>query len=156
MLVGDVFLVANGELSTLTNIVRVEQDEDIAVFNFTVEGNHNYFILAKEYEYGQTCVLVHNASNYGETAATIAGKRAHQNYKNALGVGYEHQVTLPSGKRPDAVNISSRHVRELKPDNIRAIKQGQKQAMEYANELGRLYPDTNGLPTPSIVKIDTY
>jgi hypothetical protein len=59
--VGDVFLGANGELSTLTNIVRVEQDGGIAVFNFTVEGNHNYFILAKEYEYGQSCVLVHNA-----------------------------------------------------------------------------------------------
>jgi len=58
---GDVFLGANGELSTLTNIVRVEQAGGIAVFNFTVEGNHNYFILAKEYEYGQTAVLVHNA-----------------------------------------------------------------------------------------------
>jgi len=59
--VGDVFLGANGELSTLVNAVRVEQEGGIAVFNFTVEGNHNYFILAKEYEYGQTCVLVHNA-----------------------------------------------------------------------------------------------
>jgi len=58
---GDVFLGANGELSMLTNAVRVEQEGGIAVFNFTVEGNHNYFILAKEYEYGQTCVLVHNA-----------------------------------------------------------------------------------------------
>ena len=62
--VGDVFLGANGELSTLTSIVRVEQSGGIAVFNFTVEGNHNYFILAKEYEYGQTCVLVHNAQGY--------------------------------------------------------------------------------------------
>ena len=59
--VGDVFLGANGELSTLTNIVRIEQAGGIAVFNFTVEGNHNYFILAKEYEYGQSCVLVHNS-----------------------------------------------------------------------------------------------
>jgi Protein of unknown function (DUF1557). len=58
--VGDVFLGVNGDPSTLTNIVRVEQDGGIAVFNFTVEGNHNYFILAKEYENGQTCVLVHN------------------------------------------------------------------------------------------------
>ena len=40
--------------------VRVEQAGGIAVFNFTVEGNHNYFILAKEYEFGQSCVLVHN------------------------------------------------------------------------------------------------
>ena len=53
---------ANGELSTLTNLVRVEQDGGIAVFNFTVEGNHNYFVIAKEYEYGQSCVLVHNSS----------------------------------------------------------------------------------------------
>jgi hypothetical protein len=60
--VGDVFLGANGELSTLTNIVRIEQDGGIAVFNFSVEGNHNYFILAKEYDSGQTCVLVHNVN----------------------------------------------------------------------------------------------
>ena len=59
--VGDVFLGANGEISTLTNIVRVEQEGGIDVFNIAVEGNHNYFILAKEYEYGQTCILVHNA-----------------------------------------------------------------------------------------------
>ena len=62
--VGDVFLGANGELSTLINAVRIEQSGGIAVFNFSVEGNHNYFILAKEYEYGQTCILVHNAENY--------------------------------------------------------------------------------------------
>ena len=62
--IGDVFLGANGELSTLINAVRVEQNGGIAVFNFSVEGNHNYYILAKEYEYGQTCVLVHNAVFY--------------------------------------------------------------------------------------------
>ena len=61
MRVGDVFLGANGELSTLTNIVRIEQSGGIAVFNFEVEGNHNYFVLAKEDEFGQTCILVHNA-----------------------------------------------------------------------------------------------
>jgi hypothetical protein len=60
--VGDVFLGANGELSTLTGILRVEQADGIAVFNFTVEGNHNYFILAKECENGPTCVLVHNSN----------------------------------------------------------------------------------------------
>ena len=68
--VGDVFLGANGELSTLINAVRVEQDGGIAVFNFTVEGNHNYFILAKEYEYGQTCVLVHNGNCAGKGNST--------------------------------------------------------------------------------------
>jgi len=70
--VGDVFLGANGELSTLTNIVRIEQEGEIAVFNFSVEGNHNYFVLAKEYEYGQTCILVHNAKWYHGTNSDSA------------------------------------------------------------------------------------
>ena len=72
--VGDVFLGANGELSTLTNLVRVEQDGGIAVFNFTVEGNHNYFILAKEYEFGQTAVLVHN----GECLSNSTGLKSNE------------------------------------------------------------------------------
>ncbi|MCL2120351.1 MAG: HINT domain-containing protein, partial [Planctomycetaceae bacterium] len=58
----DVFLDATGKLSTLTNTVRVEQSDGVAVFNFTVENNHNYYILAKDFEYGQSCVLVHNNS----------------------------------------------------------------------------------------------
>ena len=66
MRVGDVFLGANGELSTLINAVRVEQNGGIAVFNFSVEGNHNYYILAKEYDYGQSCILVHNAKYKGK------------------------------------------------------------------------------------------
>ena len=56
--VGDAFLGANGELSTLVSTERLSGE--IAVFNFRVEGNHNYFIIAKEDEYGQTCILVHN------------------------------------------------------------------------------------------------
>jgi Protein of unknown function (DUF1557). len=59
--VGDVFLGVDGKLSTLTNAVRIEQSGGVNVFNFSVEGNHNYFVLTKEYEYGQSCVLVHNA-----------------------------------------------------------------------------------------------
>jgi len=58
---GDVFLGANGELSTLVNLERVQFDETINVYNFTVDGNHNYFVIAQTGEYGQTCMLVHNA-----------------------------------------------------------------------------------------------
>lgn len=59
---GDVFLGANGELSTLQSTLCVQPTGGIAVFNFEVAGNHNYFVLAKEFELGQTCVLVHNAT----------------------------------------------------------------------------------------------
>ena len=62
MQVGDVFLGANGELLTLAATERVVFPEGIKVYNFSVEDNHNYFILAQVGEFGQTCVLVHNAA----------------------------------------------------------------------------------------------
>jgi hypothetical protein len=34
--------------------------EGVTVYNFTVDGNHNYFVIAAGDEFGQTCVLVHN------------------------------------------------------------------------------------------------
>ena len=40
---------------------RIEFSEGIKVNNFTVDGNHNYFVIAKCDEFGQTCILVHNA-----------------------------------------------------------------------------------------------
>jgi len=61
---GDVFIGANGELSVLVSAERVQFDETIKVYNFTVDGNHNYFVIAKCDEFGQTCVLVHNAGQW--------------------------------------------------------------------------------------------
>ena len=65
--VGDVVLGANGELSTLVAAERVVFPDGIKVYNFTVDGNHNYFVIAKCDEFGQTCVLVHNAQWYEGT-----------------------------------------------------------------------------------------
>lgn len=45
------------------------------------------------------------------------------------------EVTLPSGKRADAVSWEKRDVRELKPDNPRAIRQGERQVEGYRREL---------------------
>ena len=41
--VGDVFLGANGELTTVVAIERVDYPDGIMVYNFSVDGNHNYF-----------------------------------------------------------------------------------------------------------------
>jgi hypothetical protein len=60
---GDVLLGANGELSTVVSNERVECPDGITVYNFTVEGNHNYFVIAQTDEHGQTCTLVHNAES---------------------------------------------------------------------------------------------
>ena len=105
--VGDVFLGADGRLSTLTNAVRIEQSGGINVFNFTVEGNHNYFVLAKDFCYGQSCVLVHNAVyddliNDSHTSLVKAAKR-----KNAA-----------IYQRPGGMHEATADFNSLKPTNI--------------------------------------
>jgi hypothetical protein len=61
--VGNIFIGANGELTTLTVTNRVGYPDGITVYNFTVADNHNYFVVAslEAYENGASVVLVHNA-----------------------------------------------------------------------------------------------
>ncbi|MDR0521673.1 MAG: HINT domain-containing protein [Planctomycetaceae bacterium] len=66
---GDVLLDANSELSCLIAKERVEYPAGITVYNFTIDGNHDYFVIAQTAELGQTCVLVHNAK-YSQTNST--------------------------------------------------------------------------------------
>jgi RHS repeat-associated protein len=73
------------------------------------------------------------AAKNGETAATRAGRQAHKDWD--AGEGFEKEVTLPSGKRADAVNFEEKHVKELKPNNPRAIRRGEKQVEGYRQEL---------------------
>ncbi|MDR3197856.1 MAG: hypothetical protein LBU34_08325, partial [Planctomycetaceae bacterium] len=99
-------------------------------------------------EFGQTCVLVHNAKYPrnpngtfakgagGETADTIRGKIAHENYKNTLPSGYQFNKALPSGNRPDAINYKEKIVRELKPATKKKIAEGRRQLQKYLEELG--------------------
>ena len=69
----------------------------------------------------------------GETAATKAGREAHKAWD--AGKGFEKEVRLPSGKQADAVNVDGKHVKELKPDNPRAVARGEKQVEGYRKEL---------------------
>ena len=135
--VGDVFLGANGELSTLTNIVRVEQEGGIAVFNFTVDGNHNYFILAKEYEYGQTCVLVHNAK-YDK----IAGVR---NRGPRLG--------QKQGREFRTETLQLHEFDSTMPKHIRGWLKNERRMIEYGNRTSPRNPPgyvlAHGRTTPA-------
>ncbi|MEW6747809.1 MAG: hypothetical protein AB1486_34230, partial [Planctomycetota bacterium] len=126
------------------------------VFNLEVDSTHAYFVSL-----GQ--VLCHNAGanscqrggpatddaasgtssrpsassadapRGGETAATKAGRQAHKDWDP--GEGFEKEVRLPSGKRADAVNAETRTVKELKPDNPRAVRGGEKRVEGYRKEL---------------------
>jgi hypothetical protein len=115
----------------------VNTREVLTTYNFEVADINTYYVSAAK-------VLVHNckgkaavkaAAKGGETAAAKAGRQAHKNYENTLGGGYDFNKALPSGKRPDAVDWKNRVVRELKPDNARAMKRGQKQVEGYRKEL---------------------
>jgi hypothetical protein len=85
--VGNVFIGANGELTTLTATSREEFPEGITVYNFSVEGNHNYYVIAnlEAYENGASVVLVHNAG-YRAQSNPARGRfdYEHNNYDNAL------------------------------------------------------------------------
>ena len=64
--VGDVFLGANGELSMLLVSERTSFSDGITVYNFAVDENHSYFVIARDDAFGQTCILVHNAKYTNE------------------------------------------------------------------------------------------
>ncbi len=60
-------------MSQLLAIERVEFSDGITVYNFTVANNSNYFVIA-EGEFGQTCILVHNAIQCGATIDPRTGE----------------------------------------------------------------------------------
>jgi hypothetical protein len=80
------------------------------------------------------------AVKVGETAFTKAGRNAHKLWD--AGEGFVKEFTLPSGRRADAVNFAKRIVKELKPDNAKAIRRGEAQVTKYAEELSKLTKET--------------
>ncbi|HEY4307743.1 MAG TPA: RHS repeat-associated core domain-containing protein [Gemmatimonadaceae bacterium] len=69
----------------------------------------------------------------GETSAAAGGREAHRAWDP--GSGFQKEVRLPSGKRCDALNPQTCEIKELKPDNERAKKRGEKQVEDYKKEL---------------------
>jgi RHS repeat-associated protein len=65
--------------------------------------------------------------------AAARGRQAHREYD--YGPGFEREFTLPSGRRADAVNLQTNEVVELKPNNPRAIRRGERQVEGYRQEL---------------------
>ncbi len=116
-----------GVISTVELVVRPE-----VMYNLTVADAHTFFV-------GEDGWLVHNCpvggAKSGETVHTIRGREAHNNYPTALGGDYVYNRQLPSGARPDAIDWNNNVVRELKPDNPRAIQRGQQQVNRYQQEL---------------------
>lgn len=77
--------------------------------------------------------VARGALNPKVAEAAAKGQKMHKDW--SYGPGFEKEVTLPNGKRADAVNFETREVVELKPNNQRAINRGEKQAASYRKEL---------------------
>jgi hypothetical protein len=85
--VGDVFLGTNDELTTLTETHRKDFPEGITVYNFSVEDDHNYFVIAnyEAYQNGAEPVLVHNAVNYNATRSKLQHEFKHASHFGITG-----------------------------------------------------------------------
>jgi hypothetical protein len=71
--VGDKFIGPSGELAVLVDSQRADYPDGITVYNFSVEDDHNYFVIAnyEAFQNGAQPVLVHNAK-YSYTSDQIA------------------------------------------------------------------------------------
>jgi hypothetical protein len=74
----------------------------------------------------------------GETAATAYGRAIHASYD--YGSGFRPEFRLANGQRADAVNLGTREVVELKPNNPAAIARGERQVAGYAQQLNQEFP----------------
>lgn len=77
-----------------------------------------------------------NVKKSGEAVATARGRAPH--IAKEYGPGYKKIQTYKWGK-VDAVNIETANLVELKPNNPKAIRRGEKQLETYKNELEAEY-----------------
>ena len=148
MRVGDVFLGANGELCVLADSVRVEYAENITVYNFSVDDNHNYFIIARDDEYGQTCVLVHNAqkSFYQDPLINVQQQESHvlntAQFRNRVKQGKPTSV-FPDRATAEAAVTEAKQLGKQVPNRPEVLE----------HDLGRIIgTDLLGNPT-SVVRV---
>jgi hypothetical protein len=138
--VGDVFIGANGELTTLTETYREEFPNGITVYNFEVADSHNYFVIAnvEAYENGVSVVLVHNAGNcsnmLGQSAEAMVNFK-----KNTTIIKIGGHNRIPDG-------LSSKYISEVKNVKYQHLSTQLKDSLAYAQKNGlkfRLITDVN-------------
>jgi hypothetical protein len=123
---GDVLLGVNGELSTVVSNERVEFPDGITVYNFTVDGNHDYFVIAQTDEFGQTCVLVHNGLIIEGSYRIIYW--FHVDVREALNRFHEFESAMGDIEAA------------LTDDVINKWKNGEMQTVYFLGETWTLYP----------------
>ena len=151
---GDVFLGANGELSTLVDIERVVFPDGIKVYNFTVDGNHDYFVIAATDEYGQTCVLVHNATpacRGGTSFKARVNKDVFPDHAGIIGTkgGISININptnLPSGTKKftlidlDSLPVGLTSIQQGRPGHYLVVPEFPMPVGQYQTLLNQIVP----------------
>jgi RHS repeat-associated protein len=89
----------------------------------------------------------------GETNWTSQGREAHKVYNPGSNYTVDRKINkLKNDKIPDAIDIVNKIVRELKPNNPRAIAKGWDQVKKYARQLQKQSPPG----TTWRIAVDTY
>ena len=140
---GDVFIGANGELSTFVFIERVVFPEGVKVYNFTVDGNHNYFVIAQTDEFGQTCVLVHNATDDYLVNALL-------NDPNTTLIKHGTKNRAAQHKRPGGYPAALIEFFKLKPKNVTAHQNGITGILANGTRIDIHMSSYMGVPTLGI------
>jgi hypothetical protein len=138
--IGDLLSTRNGRLGRVEGVA--DGGQVTTVYNWRIAEYHTYFVSARD---EGPVVWAHNAcsSTSGGNRAARQGTKIHVAYSRIVNaLGYATNVVLRSGRRPDAVDFVNRVVRELKPNNARAIARGLRQARRYARELRRKHGGT--------------
>jgi hypothetical protein len=135
--VGDVFISPHGKLSTLEKTERTEYPNGITVYNFEVEDNHNYFVIAnpEAFQNGAEPVLVHNAkctqihksnlANWGLQGINLVGKSYNSGRKLLENAGFVNMGTTKTGRRVFEKNVNGRKI-EVFYDSDGALTSDQK------------------------------
>jgi exosome complex RNA-binding protein Csl4 len=134
--VGDIFIGASGELSTLITTSRKDILNGIKVYNFTVENNHNYFVIAnyEAYQNGANVVLVHNAKSSYKTENSVQASSLPVIRKGSK----EWKDAVNAIRRDDKVNVRVSNVHDAKAllkealGNMNRYKQYSEKIHKYS------------------------
>lgn len=110
--------------------------------NWAVGAAPNPRVIALALIAGAKSAAIALKGSLNPKVAEAARKGIEIHKKWDYGPGFQKEFKLDSGKRADAVNVKTREVIELKPNNPQAIARGEKQVEAYRKELEQMLGGT--------------
>lgn len=126
---GEILQLVNGEKVVVELVQHEILESPIPLYNFAVDGNHNYYVAESVSAATHNFVLVHN-----DCEAMRRGREIHKNWEYPGGAVKEYSIPGGYG-RADAVDVTNKIVYELKPFNANGWRMGWKQLDRYVNGL---------------------